>query len=113
MPPITNHPQLGEPTADELAGMAWYNTQTEDTLCFWHAIASSAAPIDAWIAYRDTAGNACTPPAAQTAASLPAPAAGQGEGTTWRTHCPQCGELLSVADEPYCAYLGCFWNNEQ
>lgn len=89
--PLTPHPStlplVGEPTADDLAGMAWYNAQTEETLRFWHGIAGSAAPVDAWIAYRDTAGNDCLPPATQTAASLPAPAAGQRVGThsyLWR-----------------------------
>ena len=27
------------------------------------------------------------------------------------THCPWCGYPVSVADEPYCAYADCGWNN--
>lgn len=33
----------------------------------------------------------CPPPATQTAASLPAPAAGQGVGTPHHAECPDCG----------------------
>lgn len=70
------------PSADDLAGMAWYNSASEETRRFWHCIAGSPAPVDAWIAYRDTAGTVCPPPATETAsACLPAPAdAGQGVG---------------------------------
>ena len=57
----------------------------------------------------------CPTPARQSPdESLAAPdRTGQGSGNQSRTTCSQCRELLSVADEPYCAYLGCLWNNEQ
>ena len=40
------------PTADEVAGMAWWNSQTELVREFWLREANSARPADAWAAYR-------------------------------------------------------------
>ena len=40
------------PTADEVAGMAWWNSQTELVREFWLRVANSARPADAWTAYR-------------------------------------------------------------
>jgi hypothetical protein len=38
--------------ADGRKGMAWYNGLSTAELCFWHAVASSAVPADAWTAYK-------------------------------------------------------------
>lgn len=66
---------VSAPTPDDLAGMAWYNAASEDTRRFWHGIAASAVPVDAWIAYRDTAGTICPSPAPESPIdSLAAPA---------------------------------------
>ncbi len=40
------------PTADEVAGMAWWNSQTELVREFWLRVANSARAADAWAAYR-------------------------------------------------------------
>ena len=40
------------PTADEVAGMAWWNSQTELVREFWLRVANSARAPYAWAAYR-------------------------------------------------------------
>ena len=41
-----------EPTPDETAGMAWWNSLTEADRADWLARAGSAVPADAWAAYK-------------------------------------------------------------
>ena len=40
-----------EPTAHEAAGMAWWNSLTEQQRAEWLRRANSARPADAWEAY--------------------------------------------------------------
>ena len=40
------------PTADEKAGMDWWNSQPELVREFWLRVANSARAVDAWAAYR-------------------------------------------------------------
>lgn len=40
------------PTADEKAGMDWWNSQPELVREFWLRVANSARAADAWAAYR-------------------------------------------------------------
>lgn len=42
---------------DTEAGIAWYNGLTEQDRRFWHSIADSAVPADAWAAFK-AAGDA-------------------------------------------------------
>lgn len=41
-----------EELPDALAGMAWYNSISRAERAYWHQLARSAAPADAWEAYR-------------------------------------------------------------
>lgn len=41
-----------EPTADERAGMAWWNAMSEHARREWLRKARSAVPAEAWAAYR-------------------------------------------------------------
>ncbi|RWC69652.1 MAG: hypothetical protein EOS71_27635 [Mesorhizobium sp.] len=40
------------PTADEIAGMQWWNSLTEAERANWLARADSAVPAEAWAAYK-------------------------------------------------------------
>jgi hypothetical protein len=40
------------PTGDDLAGFSWFNGLTDGERTFWLAQAGSAAPIDAWKAFK-------------------------------------------------------------
>ncbi|MER8874504.1 hypothetical protein NKI04_32395 [Mesorhizobium sp. M0814] len=40
------------PTADEMAGMLWWNSLTEAERADWLAWADSAVPAEAWAAYK-------------------------------------------------------------
>lgn len=40
------------PTADEIAGMQWWNSLTEAVRSDWLARADSAVPAEAWAAYK-------------------------------------------------------------
>jgi hypothetical protein len=40
------------PTSDEAIGTAWWNSLTEADSALWLRVAGSAAPADAWKAYR-------------------------------------------------------------
>ena len=40
------------PTADEIAGMQWWNSLTEAERADWLARADSAVPAEAWAAYK-------------------------------------------------------------
>lgn len=44
--------RLREPTADERAGMAWWNDQTPHERSYWCRAADSPRPADAWAAYK-------------------------------------------------------------
>ena len=46
------HEDDREPTADEAAGMVWWNTLKEADRAAWLARACSAVPADAWMAYK-------------------------------------------------------------
>ncbi len=41
-----------EPTADELAGMAWWNGLDKSERAYWLAEARSAVPAEAWATYQ-------------------------------------------------------------
>ena len=41
-----------EPTADELAGMAWWNSLDKSERAYWLAEARSAVPAEAWATYQ-------------------------------------------------------------
>lgn len=41
-----------EPTDDERAGIAWWNTLAESERARWLAAANSAKPADAWAAFK-------------------------------------------------------------
>lgn len=38
---------------DDALGMHWYNSVSENTRSYWHAVAMSAVPADAWLAYKN------------------------------------------------------------
>lgn len=44
--------QQREPTADEAAGIAWWNALTEAERAKWLAETGTAVPADAWAAYK-------------------------------------------------------------
>jgi len=44
-----------EATADEQAGMEWWNALTEAQRARWLRAAGSAAPAEAWVAYKCSA----------------------------------------------------------
>lgn len=48
MAPDTERPSA----ADEAAGMAWWNSQTDLVREFWLRVANSVRAADAWAAYR-------------------------------------------------------------
>ncbi|MER9304259.1 hypothetical protein [Mesorhizobium sp. M0496] len=41
-----------DPTADEMAGMQWWNSLTEAERADWLVRAQSAVPAEAWAAYK-------------------------------------------------------------
>ena len=41
-----------EPTADELAGMAWWNGLSEVERAYWLGVAGSAIVAEAWRAFK-------------------------------------------------------------
>lgn len=45
-------PSSTERPADPLAGMAWYNGLSEAQRGYWHMVAGSCVPADAWGAFK-------------------------------------------------------------
>ena len=45
-------------TADERAGMDWWNALTEDRRAYWLRAANSAIPAEAWAEYKRTIATA-------------------------------------------------------
>lgn len=70
------------PTGDDLAGFSWFNGLTDADRLFWLQQAGSAAPIDAWAAFKAVASGrrkiqSPPPPIAEPSAP---PKYGRGRG---------------------------------
>jgi len=49
---MSNNVTHREPTADEAAGISWWNGLTSGTRRHWLNVSNSATPADAWTAYK-------------------------------------------------------------